>query len=114
MQLPAYFNGELVSYTMLRIRGQEGYYKGMNHSYKQAVVIGWDNLRRKFTKQWKVQHKAFVNQRKLSNLCLYRKARRQKKRKADKKKTGKSRKTRRQRTFMTLFLSYKKGGRTDA
>ena len=63
--------------------------------------------------QWKVQHKAFVNQRKLSNLCLYRKARRRKKRKADKKKTGKSRKTR-QRTFMTLFLSYKKGGRTDA
>ena len=62
--------------------------------------------------QWKVQHKAFVNQRKLSNLCLYRKARRRKKRKADKKKTGKSRKTR-QRTFMTLFLSYKKGRQTD-
>jgi hypothetical protein len=53
----------------------------------EQVVIGWDNiLRGKFSKQWKIQQKAYIVRRKLNNPFLYAKLQRKKKRKADKEK----------------------------
>jgi hypothetical protein len=50
----------------------------------QQMVIGWDNLLRgKFSKQWKIQQKAYTVRRKLKNLLLYARIQRQKKRKSD-------------------------------
>jgi hypothetical protein len=47
------------------------------------MVIGWDNLLRgKFSKQWKIQQKAYVNRRKLQNPLLYARVQRKKKQKA--------------------------------
>ena len=62
-----YFNGESVSATMLRLRGQDDMER-----YKllidEQLVIGWDNLLGgKFSKQWKNQQKAFIFRRKMLN-----------------------------------------------
>ena len=50
----AYFLGECMTNTMLRIRGQ----KGMERYallIDEQLLIGWDNLLRgKFTKHWRI------------------------------------------------------------
>jgi hypothetical protein len=52
--LLTYFNGESVSNAMIQIRGQDGY-KEYDLLKDEQTVIGWDNLlRRKFSKQWKI------------------------------------------------------------
>jgi hypothetical protein len=92
--LPAYFNGQSVSNTILRIRGQKGY-KRYDLLIDEQTVIGWDNLLRvKFSKQWKLNQKAYVTRRKLSNPFLYDKAQRRKKRAEDKKENKKKEKRR--------------------
>ena len=79
-----YFNGESVKTTMLRLRGQEGMDR-YSLLIDQQMIIGWDNLLRgKFTQQWKIQQKAYIVRRKLSNPFHYAKMQRRKKRKADK------------------------------
>jgi hypothetical protein len=81
-----YFNGESVSTTMLRLRGQEGMDR-YSLLIDQQTVIGWDNLLRgKFSKQWKIQQTAYIARRKLNNPFLYAKMQRRKNRKADKEK----------------------------
>jgi len=88
----AYFKGESVSTTMLRIRGQEGY-EQYDLLMDEQTVIGWDNLLRgKFSKQWKIQQKAYVTRRKLRNPVLYEQIRRRKKREDDKKQRATKRK----------------------
>ncbi|OEU11118.1 hypothetical protein FRACYDRAFT_246229 [Fragilariopsis cylindrus CCMP1102] len=85
--LMTYFRGESVSTAMLRPRGQEDVDK--NQIFKrytllidEQVVIGWDNLLRgKFSKQWKIQQKAFITRRKLSDPRAYARAQKNKKRK---------------------------------
>ena len=54
-----YFNGEAISANMLRIGGQPGM-KRYNLLIDEQVVIRWYNLLRgKFSKQWKIQQKAY-------------------------------------------------------
>ena len=54
-----YSNRELVSAAMLRIRGQPNMDR-YNILIEEQVIIGWDNLMRgKFSKQWKIQQKAY-------------------------------------------------------
>jgi hypothetical protein len=76
----AYFLGECVTNTMLRIRGQKG--MGRYHLLiDEQLLIGWDNLLRvKFTKQWKIQQKAFKNRQRLSDPRLFAQKLRKKKR----------------------------------
>jgi hypothetical protein len=90
--LLTYFKGDSVMNAMLRIRGQEGY-KRYDLLIDEQTVIGWDNLiRGKFSKQWKIQQKAYKTRRKLSNPFLYEKTRRRKVRKLAKNK-NKNKKT---------------------
>ena len=92
--LMTYFKGESVSTAMLRLRGQEDVDK--NQTFKrytllidEQVVIGWDNLLRgKFSKQWKIQQKAFITRRKLPDPRAYARARKNKKRKEAKNNKG--------------------------
>ena len=89
-----YFNGESVSTNMLRIQGQpdnmERYY---NLIIDEQVVVGWDNLLRgKFSKQWKIQQKAYINRRKLKHPRKHARVQRNKKRKAARDKTATKRK----------------------
>jgi hypothetical protein len=91
--LLTYFKGESVTNAMLRIRGQEGY--GIYELLiDKQTVIGWDNLLRgKFSKQWKIQQKAYVTRRKLRKHFLYEKMRRRKARELAKiKNTNKKKK----------------------
>jgi hypothetical protein len=82
--LQTYFRGESTTNAMFRIRGQEGMER-YSLLIDEQVVIGWDNLLRgKFSKQWKIQQKAYIVRRKLKNPFLYAKIQRKKKRKADK------------------------------
>ena len=79
----AYFNGDSISTTMLRIRGEPGMARYDLLIDEQEVVIGWDNLIwGKFSKQWKIQQKAYVNRRKLLDPRTYARVKRNKKRKA--------------------------------
>jgi hypothetical protein len=81
-----YFRGETTTTNMLRLRGQEGMER-YDLLIDEQTVIGWDNLLRgKFTKQWKIQQKAYTVRRKLKNPLLYARIQRRKKRKADKEK----------------------------
>jgi hypothetical protein len=76
--LLTYFKGESVTHAMLRIRGQEGYGR-YDLLIDEQTVIGWDNLlRRIFSKQWKIQQKAYMITRKLRNHFLYEKKQRRK------------------------------------
>ena len=87
-----YFNGESVSNTMIRIRGQEGYER-YELLIDEQVVIGWDNLLRgKFSKQWKIQQKAYTTRRKLRNPRLHEKLRRRKLKETDKKQRATTKK----------------------
>ena len=62
-----YFNGESVSATMLRLRGQDDMER-YELLIDEQLVIGWDNLLGgKFSKQWKNQQKAFIFRRKMLN-----------------------------------------------
>jgi hypothetical protein len=85
--LLTYFNREsVVTTTMLRIRGQEGYER-YDILIDEQTVIGLDNLLRgKFLIQWKIQQKAYKTRRKLKNLFLYEKTRKRKARECAKKK----------------------------
>jgi hypothetical protein len=87
-----YFKGDSVTNAMLRIRGQEGYER-YDLLIGEQIVIGWDNLiRGNFSKQWKIQQKAYTARRKLSNPFLYEKTRRRKVRELAKNK-NKNKKT---------------------
>ena len=93
--LMTYFKGESVSTAMLRLRGQEDVdnnqiYKRYTLLIDEQVVIGWDNLLRgKFSKQWKIQQKAFITRRKLLDPRAYARAQKNKKRKAKNDKVTK-------------------------
>jgi hypothetical protein len=88
--LLTYFKGDSVTNAMLRIRGQEGYER-YDLLIDEQTVIGWDNLLRgKFSKQWKIQQKAYTTRRKLSNPFLYEKTRRRKVRELAKNKNKKT------------------------
>ena len=64
--LMTYFNGESVSTVILRLRGQENMDKRYRLLIDEQVVIGWDNLLRgKFSKQWRIQQKAYTTRRKI-------------------------------------------------
>jgi transposase len=77
---------------MLRIRGQEGYER-YDLLIDKQTVIGCDNLiRGKFSKQWKIQQKAYTTRRKLSNPFLYKKTQKRKVRELAKNK-NKNKKT---------------------
>jgi hypothetical protein len=57
--LMTYFKGEYMTGAMLRIRGMEGM-EWYGLLIEEQLVIGWDNLLRgKFSKQWKIQQKAY-------------------------------------------------------
>jgi hypothetical protein len=81
--LLAYFNGDSVTNTMLRIRGQEGY-------ERYDLLI--DEQTVKFSKQWKIQQKSYVTRRKIRNPFLYEKTRRRKLQEEDKKRATKKKK----------------------
>ena len=102
--LLTYFNGESVSNTMIRIRGQEGYER-YALLIDEQTVIGWDNLLRgKFSKQWKIQQKAYVTRRKLRNPFLYEKSKRRKARELDKNKNkNKTKKKSKTEDFHAFF-----------
>jgi hypothetical protein len=103
-----YFNGESVTTTMLRLRGQEGMDR-YSLLIDQQTVIGWDNLLRgKFSKQWKIQQKAYTVRRKLKNPLLYARIQRGKKRKANKEKANNkniTKKTNKTEAFHAFFQS---------
>jgi hypothetical protein len=76
----------LSSTTMIRIRGQEAY-DIYDLLIDDQTVIGWDNLLRgRFSKQWKIQQKAYTTRQKLRNPFLYEKTRRRKAQKLAKNK----------------------------
>ena len=61
-----YFNGGSVLDAMIRIKRQEGYKQYNLLLIDEPAAIGWDNLLRgKFTKQQKIQQKAYINRRKM-------------------------------------------------
>ena len=67
----AYFLGECMTNTMLRIRGQKGMNR-YNLLVDEQLLIGWDNLQHgKFTKQWKIQQKAYMNRQSLRDPALH-------------------------------------------
>ncbi|OEU18182.1 hypothetical protein FRACYDRAFT_236453 [Fragilariopsis cylindrus CCMP1102] len=107
--LMTYFNGESVSNAMLRLRGQEDVdkeqiFKRYTLLIDEQVVIGWDNLLRgKFSKQWKIQQKAFIIRKKLSDPRAYARARRNKKRK-EAKNTKKKNKTEEFHAFFQAII----------
>jgi hypothetical protein len=91
---------------MLRIRGQEGMER-YRLLIDEQVVIGWDNLLRgKFSKQWKIQQKAYIVRRKLKNPFLYAKIQRKKKRKADKEKANDKNKTKKKKNKTEAFHAF--------
>ena len=54
----AYFKGECMTNTMLRIKGMER----DQLLVEEQLVKGWDNLLRgKLSKQWKIQQKKHIN-----------------------------------------------------
>jgi hypothetical protein len=102
--LLTYFNGEPVANAMIRIRGQEGYER-YDLLIDEQTTIGWDNLLRgKFSKQWKIQQRAYVTRRKLHNPFEYAKAQRRKRRETAKK--DKKDKTRRKKNKTEDFHAF--------
>jgi hypothetical protein len=88
---------------MLRIKGQEGY-EIYDLLIDEQTVIGWDNLLRgKFSKQWKIQQKAYVTRRKLRNPFSYKKTRRRKARELTKNKNTNKKKKNKQKTLTRSF-----------
>ena len=103
-----YFNGESVSTAMLRLRGQEDVdkkqtFKRYTLLIDEQVVIGWDNLLRgKFSKQWKIQQKAFITRKKLSDPRAYARAQRNKKQK-EAKNTKENKRKNKTEAFHAFF-----------
>jgi hypothetical protein len=106
--LTAYFKGESTTNAMLRIRGQEDMER-YSLLIDEQIVIGWDNLLRgKFTKQWKIQQKAYLTRRRLKDPIMYDRIQRKKKRKAEKDKENDNNKTKRKNkteAFHAFFQS---------
>jgi hypothetical protein len=102
----AYFIGECVTTAMLRIRGQEGM-QMYSLLIDEQIVIGWDNLLRgKFTKQWKIQQKAYITRRRLKNPTMYARKQRKKKREEEKDKDkNKKKKKNKTEAFHSFFQS---------
>jgi hypothetical protein len=103
--LITYFNGDSVLTTMIRIRGQEEY-KRYDLLIDEQKVIGWDNLLRgKFSKQWKIQQKAYTIRQKLRNPFLYEKTQRRKARELakNKNKNTKNKKKSKTEDFHAFF-----------
>ena len=81
--ISAYFKGECMSSTMIRMRGKKdmGRYKNL---IDEQTVIGWDNLLRgKFSKEWRIQQKAYKTRLRLVDPIEYDKIKRMKKRKQE-------------------------------
>ncbi|OEU11448.1 hypothetical protein FRACYDRAFT_245187 [Fragilariopsis cylindrus CCMP1102] len=77
--LMAYFKRDCMSNTMFRIRGGKGMERYKNLIDEQTV-IGWDNLLRgKFTKEWRIQQKAYKTRLRLVDPIEYDKLKRMKK-----------------------------------
>ena len=77
----AYFKGEFMSNTMFRRRGDKdmGRYRTL---IDEQSVIGWDNLLRgKFSKECRIQQKAFKTRLRLVDPIEYDRIKRKKKRK---------------------------------
>jgi hypothetical protein len=108
--LMSYFLGENMTNTMLRIRGQAGMGR-YDLLIDEQLLIGWDNLiRGKFSKQWKIQQKAYMTRKRLRNPALYAKKQRQKKREEEKrqrneKHKGKKKKIAQTEAFHSFFQS---------
>jgi hypothetical protein len=108
----AYFLGECMTNTMLRIRGQ----KGMDRYdllIDEQLLIGWDNLfRGKFTKQWKIQQKSYRTRQRLRDPLLYARKLRNKRRDEEKNRSkykGKQKdKTEAFHSFFQAIVPYKK------
>ncbi|OEU13908.1 hypothetical protein FRACYDRAFT_242262 [Fragilariopsis cylindrus CCMP1102] len=78
--LMAYFNRDCMSNTMFRIRGGKGMERYKNLIDEQTV-IGWDNLLRgKFSKEWRIQQKAYKTRLRLVDPIEYDKIKRAQKR----------------------------------
>ena len=92
---------------MLQIRGQTNMER-YQQLIDEQVVVGWDSLpREKFSKQWKLQQKAYINRRKLRRPRLYARVQRNKKRKAATDKTNSKRKdqTERFHSFLQAIIT---------
>jgi hypothetical protein len=101
--LLTYFNGESVSNTMIRIRGQEGY-KRYNLLIDEQTVLGWDNLLLgKISKHWKIQQKAYVTRGKLQDPFLYAKSQRRRKKREEKKIGNNTKKKNKTEDFHVFF-----------
>jgi len=69
--LLTYFKGECMTNTMLRIRGGKDM-ENYSLLIEEQLVIGWDNLLRgKFSKQWRIQQKAYTNRIRLKDPALH-------------------------------------------
>jgi hypothetical protein len=56
---------------MLRIRGKKGV-ENYSLPIDEQLVIGWDNLLRgKFSKQWRIQQKAYTNRIRLKDPAMH-------------------------------------------
>jgi hypothetical protein len=100
----AYFLGECMTNTVLRIRGQ----KGMDRYdllIDEQLLIGWDNLLRgKFTKQWKIQQKAYRTRQRLRDPLLYARKLRKKRRDEEKNRSKyKGKQTNKTEAFHSFF-----------
>jgi hypothetical protein len=91
---------------MLRLRGQEGMER-YSLLIDEQLVIGWDNLLRgKFSKQWKIQQKSYLNRKRLNNLTLYGRKLRKKKREEEKHKSKDNTKDKKKKNKTEVFHSF--------
>ena len=79
--LMPYFSGESVLDAMMKIKRQEG--------RTNSNRMGHDLLRGKFTKQQKIEQKAYISRRKMDYPALHAKKERKKKREEEQNKKGK-------------------------
>jgi hypothetical protein len=88
---------------MLTNKGMERY----DLLIDEQLLIGWDNLLRgKFTKQWKIQHRAFMNRKRLRDPALHAQKLRKKKRDEEKHKSKyKGKKKNKTEAFHSFFQS---------
>ena len=115
--LMTYFNGESVSATMLRLRGQDdmGRYKLL---IDEQMVIGWDNLLRgKFSKQWRIQQKAFIFKRKMldprSYMQQYKVTRKEEQQWTKPHQRGKTKQKHSMHSSKQSYQPYSKSGQID-
>jgi hypothetical protein len=102
----AYLLGECMTNAMLRIQGQKGMER-YDLLIDEQLLIGWDNLLRgKFTKQWRIQQKAYMNRRRLRDPPLHARKLRKKKR-DEEKNTSKYKRKQKNKTeaFHSFFQS---------